>query len=54
MDSETNNTKFVDFEKWCKKCKYAEASPTGDPCNHCLGVGGRDGTDKPVDYEEVK
>lgn len=47
-----SNTKFVNFEKWCPKCKYAEKSPTSDPCNDCLGIGGREGTNVPENYEE--
>ena len=49
---DNGNTKFVAFEKYCEKCKHAEASPTADPCNDCLSIGGRDGTEKPEYFEE--
>ena len=52
MDAEASNTKFVRFDKWCKKCKYSDQSATKDPCNDCLAVGGREGTEKPINYKE--
>lgn len=51
MDNE-DSKKFVRFDKYCEKCKYAKKSPTNDPCNDCLGIGAREGTEKPQYYEE--
>ena len=36
--------KFVDFNKWCKTCKYADLKKDKDgvmpmPCDECLGQG---------------
>jgi len=52
--------KEVRFDKWCEKCKhYAHKFPkenfsfeAQDPCNTCLVVGMRRGTEKPVSWEE--
>lgn len=49
---ETGNTKFVNFEKYCQMCKYSDTSPTADPCNDCLAVGAREGTEEPVEFKE--
>lgn len=46
------NKKFVAFEAYCKKCKYEELDGWKDPCNECLTVGGREGTEKPLKFEE--
>lgn len=52
MEETGGNTKFVNFSKYCPICKWADKSPTKDPCNDCLAVGGRQGTEKPVNFEE--
>lgn len=44
------NTKFVDFEKYCAACKHRELDEYKDPCNQCLEIGARVGTDKPDNY----
>lgn len=46
------NTKFVAFETYCKKCKYEELDGWKDPCNECLTVGAREGSQIPVNFEE--
>jgi hypothetical protein len=46
------NSKFVSFEAYCKKCKYEKLDGWKDPCNECLKVGGRYGTQKPEKFEE--
>ena len=51
MDND-DNTKFVAFDKYCKKCKYSDRPAVGDPCNACLSVGGRVGTEVPECFEE--
>lgn len=47
-----NDKKFVAFESYCRKCKYAELDGWKDPCNECLTVGGRVGTVQPLKFEE--
>ena len=52
--------KEVRFDKYCKTCKhYANKFPNEDfsfeaqePCNTCLEVGMREGTEKPEYWEE--
>ena len=43
---------LVDFEKWCPKCEFKECLDWKDPCNECLVVGARQGTDKPESFKE--
>lgn len=31
-----NETKIVDFDKYCNICKHKELVETEDPCNECL------------------
>lgn len=47
-----DNYKFVAFDKYCNTCKYKDTSPTHDPCNDCLGVGAREGTEVPQEYKK--
>ena len=51
--------KEVRFDKWCKSCKHREIdvanvdiSKTTEPCNSCLEIGMREGTEKPEYWEE--
>lgn len=45
--------KFVDFAKYCPRCKFSETKETDDPCNACLTVPARtDGSRKPVNFKE--
>lgn len=46
------NAKFVDFEKYCKTCKYEKKKDTDNPCNECLDTCAREGTDKPERWRE--
>ena len=46
------NTKFVAFEAYCKLCKYADLNGWEDPCNDCIAVGARIGTQKPEKFEK--
>ncbi|MDT3386451.1 MAG: hypothetical protein LIR46_01585 [Bacteroidota bacterium] len=52
MDTDNSNTKFVAFDKYCDKCEFHDKDPAHDPCNDCLAVGGREGTDVPINYKE--
>ena len=47
-----DNTKFVAFEEYCKRCKYEDRSSTADPCNECLETGAREGTAEPIEFKE--
>lgn len=52
--------KMVRFDKWCKECKhFAHKFPNEDfnseaqePCNSCLEIGMRTGTEKPIYLEK--
>ena len=46
------NKKFVAFETYCKRCKYGDLDEWKDPCNDCLAIGAREGTQKPEKFEE--
>lgn len=43
----TNNTKFVDFFKYCNDCAWKNVEENCFPCNECLLVPAREGTEKP-------
>lgn len=52
---ETNTgMKFVEFDKFCQKCMNKDKSSTAEPCNECLTVPAREGTRKPIKFEEDK
>ena len=42
----------VDFNKYCKTCKYEALYEVEDPCNECLDEPYNEYTDKPVKWEE--
>lgn len=46
--------KEVDFEKYCKTCKYSELDGFQSPCNECLENGMNIQTSKPVEWVEKK
>lgn len=43
--------KFVEYEKWCSKCKNMELDDSDDPCNECLTIPVNLHSHKPVNYE---
>lgn len=47
-----DNYKEVDFEKYCKTCKYKDLKESKDPCNECLEEYSNLYTHKPVKYKE--
>ncbi len=47
-----DNLVMVDFEKYCKTCKYEKLAESVDPCNECLEVPMNEATDKPYMWEE--
>ena len=50
--NDNDSTKFVSFEKYCNTCKYQKTPATHDPCNDCLAVGAREGTEVPENWKE--
>ena len=44
--------KEVQFWKYCKTCKFREYKEAQNPCNDCLEVGMREGTEVPERYEQ--
>ena len=44
--------RIVDFEKYCKTCRYYETNETEDPCNECLTEPVREDSRKPAKYSE--
>ena len=46
------NMKEVRFDKYCKKCQFDKLKKGFDPCNTCLDVAMREGTEKPEYFEE--
>lgn len=43
--------KEVRFTTYCKTCKYQKRHEAQDPCNECLEIGMREGTEKPEYWE---
>ena len=44
--------KEVRFDIWCQKCRHRNKNEAQDPCNECLEVGMREGSEKPENWEE--
>ena len=47
-----NDPKFVEFHKYCPSCKYQEKEGYEDPCNECLSIAARKGTEVPENYKK--
>ena len=47
-----NLEKLVEFDKYCKSCKYETASEHSDPCDECLTYPTNTNTNQPVLWEE--
>ena len=45
-------SKIVEFDEWCKKCKYYNLTEADDPCWECLCDPVNYATRKPTKYEE--
>ena len=54
MGMSTPTDKFVEFDKWCNKCKNKNKAETEDPCFECLENPVNIGSHKPVKFEENK
>lgn len=52
MNGHDNNMKEVYFSEYCKTCKNEKLNESEDPCNECLGEGGRENSHKPSRWEE--
>jgi len=48
-----DKTKFVPFDYYCPKCKWAKRDEHLDPCNECLDYPAREGTEVPMKFEEA-
>lgn len=48
-----DNLRFVDFT-FCNTCIRKDLSEEKEPCNSCLEIGAREGTEKPLHYEKKK
>lgn len=46
--------KEVDFEKYCKTCKYEKLEGFQSPCNECLENSMNIQTSKPTEWVEKK
>lgn len=42
----------VDFEKYCKTCRYKDLNEKCDPCCECLDHDGNTQSEKPVNWKE--
>lgn len=43
----------VDFDKYCRTCKYYDLNEIFDPCNNCLQNGVNLHSHKPTEYQEM-
>ena len=44
--------KMVEFDEFCEKCKHKDLEQFKEPCNECLENPVREGTIKPLNFEE--
>ena len=52
-DCRMNNwMREVDYATYCPKCKNFKVLETDEPCNECLTECAREGSKKPVKFEE--
>lgn len=49
-----NELKEVDFEKYCKTCKFWDCNERDEPCDSCLPNAMNVDSHKPVEYKETK
>lgn len=54
MNYDIGLTKFVEYDKWCKKCKHYKLGDSEDPCNECLTIPVNEHSHKPIKWEEKK
>lgn len=46
--------KIVEFDKYCKTCKFNKTSTDDEPCSECMCYLANAYSHKPVNYEEVR
>lgn len=44
--------KFVEYDKYCSKCKNKDLDDSDDPCNECLTTPVNLNSHKPICFEE--
>lgn len=44
--------KIVDFNEYCKKCKYKNLDEFMDPCNECLNNPVNINSKRPINYKD--
>ena len=44
----------VDYATYCPKCENFKVPETDEPCNECLTECAREGTVKPLKFEEAR
>ena len=47
-----DNDKMGDFRKYCPICKHSDLDENEEPCDSCLTVPLREGTEKPEKWEK--
>lgn len=45
---------LVEFDKWCKRCKYEKTNSNDEPCDTCLEFTARPDSRRPERWEEKK
>ena len=48
------DTELRNFPLYCPKCKNFKVLETDEPCNECLTECAREGSKKPVKFEEAR
>lgn len=48
---QTNNTKEVYFNRWCRRCKYRRLPENSEPCEECLTNPVNYDSHRPVKFE---
>ena len=48
----TENMKIVDFNTYCKICRYKNTDEAERPCSECLAEPARQYSQKPLKFEE--
>ena len=51
---EGDNTRIIEFEKWCYKCEFKDVPDDKEPCDICQTKCARLNTHKPLKYKEAK
>lgn len=47
-----NNTKIIDFSKFCSRCEYYDKTFSEEPCNTCLSHPARENSHTPEKFVE--